>query len=432
MKWLPVLFSSILAIAVLDRLPLSLFGISLSAYRLLSLPLLFVALVLLLWYGRLRWFGIRSTLLFLVGFLLAMAFSSFGAAQPEISFLHLLRYLEYSLVSILLYLILRSHWSLQHWRSFSWWMLFVAFLSAMSVLSDFAGITAFYRLFEEARPFVRHVGILGEANYAGMKLAILLPFAFYLAASAARARHGWTLTIAGGAGLVVAFALFITGSRVAGLLATLAVIGFLLKEFRWLRQPRVIALFVLILGLFVTVIISLQQGPLTQAFDYLRNRYGLLITFVRTGQEELGPVRETSLKERLEVLQTGLEIFRDYPAFGVGLSHFPLVVGQYNPSYSGVYSHNTYLSVLAELGLFGTIFFLSLIVRMLQLFVRASLSQPPESGFYFYLLLSYLVLLTGFTFLHELDNKYFWTLYVPAALCLETSKRQAKKSAQVT
>ncbi len=426
-----MLFSAILAIAVLDRLSISLFGAHLSVYRLLSLPLLFIALLLLLRHGRLRWFGIRPTLLFLAGFLLAMGFSSFGAAQPEISFLYLLRYLEYTLVSILLYLIVRSQRSPRHWHSFCWWMLLSAFFSAMTVLSDFAGITAFYRLFEEARPFVRHVGILGEANYAGMKLATLVPFIFYLAASAARARHGLTLAFVSGAGLIVAFALFITGSRVAGLLAALAGIGFLLKEFHGLRQPRVMALFVLILGLFLSAAISFQPGPLAQAFDYLRNRYGLLLTFVRTGQEELGPVRETSLKERLDVLQTGLKIFRDHPVFGVGLSHFPLIIGQYNPSYSGVYSHNTYLSVLTELGLFGTIFFFSLIVRMLQLFVRASLSQPQESRFDFYLLLSYLVLLTGFTFLHELDNKYFWTLYVPAALYYEASEGRPKGSTQV-
>jgi O-antigen ligase len=260
------------------------------------------------------------------------------------------------------------------------------------------------------------MGILGEANYAGAKLAILLPFILHLTSwYAQKRRWGW-LALVIGAGITVSLALFITGSRMGGLLASVALAVFLLREIRWLRQPRVILLFAAILGLLLAPALFRSRGPMSQALEYISSRYGLVITFLRSGTEEFRGVRETSLRERIEVFEAGLEMFADHPLFGAGLAQFPYTIQLYNPLYSGVYSHNTYLTVLAELGLTGAIFFILLSGRMFVLLCRA---LTNHSGIYFYMVLSFALLQMGFLFLHDLDNKYYWTLFLPVCFYLE-------------
>jgi O-antigen ligase len=414
---LACLFGALVFIAVLDRLPLSIFGFSVSAYRFLSLPLLITIIFTLLRSGWIPWAQQGPMSLLLLGLLLSMALSSLFSTDPEIALLHLLRYLEYALIALLLSAILCTHWQERYWLPFAWTLLLSALFASATVLTDFWGATAFYRWYEAERPYVRHMGILGAANYGSAKLVVLMPFIFYLGAFYAQRRRWGALSFVIGAGLIVSIALFITGSRMGGLLASIALAVFLLREIRWLRKPRVILLFAAILGLLLTASISFGEGPMSQAFRYVSNRYGVLISFLRSGEESYNRVRESSLRERIEVFRAGLRMFADHPLLGIGLAHFPLVIGEYDPRYSRVYSHNTYLSVLAELGLIGILFFIFLCRQMFFLFHRAFMT---DKGFYFYLFLSYILLLIGFLFLHELDNKYFWTLFLPISLYLAT------------
>ncbi len=413
---LAFLFGTLVFIAVLDRLPLSVFGFSVSAYRLLSLPLLITIIFTLLRSGWIPWAQQGPTAFLLLGLLLSMALSSFFSTNPEIALLYLVRYVEYALIALLLSAILCTHWQERYWLPFAWTLLLSALLASATVLSDFWGATAFYRWYEPDRPYVRQMGILGEANYAGAKLAILMPFILYLTSWYTQKRRWGRLALVIGAGITVSFALFITGSRMGGLLASVALAVFLLREIRWLRQPRVILLFAAIFGLLLAPPLFRSRGPMLQAFEYISSRYGLVITFLRSGTEEFRGVRETSLRERIEVFEAGLEMFADHPLFGAGLAQFPYTIQLYNPLYSGVYSHNTYLTVLAELGLAGAIFFILLSGRMFVLLYRA---LTHHSEIHFYMLLSFVLLQMSFLFLHDLDNKYYWTLFLPICLYLE-------------
>jgi len=234
------------------------------------------------------------------------------------------------------------------------------------------------------------------------------------------------------AGLIVALAIFVSGSRMGGLVAAAILGGFLLKEIRWLRQPKVLITFFIAFGLVAASLIFLPQQPLLQASRYLTNRYGIVVTFLQTGEEQFHEVRETSLRERIDVFWAGLQMFITRPLQGIGPGNFPLVIGDYDPNYSSVYSHNTYLSVLAELGIIGYLFFILLCLRMLVSIYRISRSPGSQDGsFYTYLLLSCLALFFIFIFLHDFDSKYFWTVFLPVALFADSQAHSTSSTVSI-
>lgn len=413
---LSFLFGLSVAIAVLDRLPISP-SVPISVYRVVHVPIFIGIIFLLFSRGQIRWTAYNPTLFLLAGFALSMILSTFSAAHQFAAFLELMRYLEYSFIAVLLFLVIRNYWQASYWIAFSWAMLLTALFSSITILTDFWNVTGFYRWYTAERPYVRHMGILGEANYGAAKLCVLLPFILFLESWYIRRREWGKVFCTTGAGVVVVLAIFVSGSRMGGLIAAVILGGFFLKEIRWLRQPKVLLILSGALGLLVAALFSLPQQPLLQASRYLTDRYGIVVNFLQTGEEQFREVRETSIQERIDVSRAGLQMFTARPLLGVGPGNFPLVIGDYDPDYSAVYSHNTYLSVLAELGIAGFFFFILLCGRMLVSTYR--LSQSPASGswsFYRFLFVSLLVLFLVFFFLHDLDSKYFWTLFLPVAL----------------
>lgn len=421
-----LLFTGLIALAVLDRLPVSApllpelpgFDFQLSAYRLASLPLLAAILFLLLYRRRLPWTGTEPTALCMWGLLAAMAASALSAPSPSLSLLHLLRFVEYALISQLLAAVLLVAWRPNRWRWLAWGVTLSAVGASLTILTDFFGLSHFYLLYESQRPYVRHMGLLGEANYAAAKLVILLPFLLQLGLRAfreGRSREGYAAILST---LIVLFALFITGSRMGGLLVLILALLYGLQGFRWLLRPKVLLSATVAALIVLGAAWALNERALSQAFRYISQRYALLATFLTTGQEAFGPVRETSLKERLAVLQGGIQMFADHPLLGVGLAHFPLRIGEYQARYGGYYSHNTYLTVLAELGLLGSFFFTALLIRVFVLLRRAAVLHPERYS-YSALQNSYVLLLVAFFFLHDLENQYLWALFLPFALYLE-------------
>lgn len=407
--WFSRGYGLLLAVAVLDRLPLP--G-GISAYRAVSLPLL-VVILLSLRGRRLRGLRRDSVGFALLLFLVLAGGSAFFARRPEVAFLHLLRLGQYALWAALLAVALGTCRSRGTRATLHRWLALSAWLASLTVLSDFWGLTSFYRWFQTEAPWVRQMGILGEANYAGSKLAVLFPFLWAQLARCARSRRWTGCALWLGANATVGLALFITGSRLGGLLTVGGLLVVLWKERRavWrLRVWLVVGLVVLALALAGT----LTTGSFLQrAFRYLGNRYVLLVTFLSEGSEQYRGIRETSLAERRAMLQASLRMFQEHPWTGVGLAHFPLEVGRYVPGADGFYAHNTYAAVLAETGLLGALVFVTLCVSTLAALLRQARVGGQEG---FYSALSCGLLLVGLAFLHELDNKYFWTLFLPLAL----------------
>lgn len=173
------------------------------------------------------------------------------------------------------------------------------------------------------------------------------------------------------------FALFLL---VAASLLTLA-----WRPGRWRRNlvgnlPGNLAL-VLLPGAYLLygVLVTHSRGGLIGlailVFFLLEKKFGKIISLVAAGgllrllffAGAAGPRAisisrsDPSTAGRIEVTQTGLDMFRSSPVFGVGFGQFTV----HNPSLT---AHNSLLLCLAELGVFGTVFWLGLIVfSMLEL-----------------------------------------------------------------
>jgi len=84
-------------------------------------------------------------------------------------------------------------------------------------------------------------------------------------------------------------------------------------------------------------------------------------------------VSEGTLNHRTLIWAAGLHVFRDHPLLGVGAGAFgPSVLSLLDIDYI---AHNSFLSVLVELGIVGALIFLSLLVGMAYVALRM---QPPQ------------------------------------------------------
>ncbi len=74
---------------------------------------------------------------------------------------------------------------------------------------------------------------------------------------------------------------------------------------------------------------------------------------------------EGSAAERLELQKVGWQIFLDHPVFGVGLGTYPMANAAYAPEMGMKDTHNTYLRLVAEVGLPGLVIWCALIASVL-------------------------------------------------------------------
>ncbi|MEO8464678.1 MAG: O-antigen ligase family protein [Gammaproteobacteria bacterium] len=88
---------------------------------------------------------------------------------------------------------------------------------------------------------------------------------------------------------------------------------------------------------------------------------------------------EGSAEQRLEVLRAGWQMFKDHPAFGVGLGAFGEAMSQYDAALTGYSAHNTYLNLAAETGVVGLLLWLACVASVLRYAYR-SRKHAPDSA----------------------------------------------------
>jgi len=429
---LVLFFALNLAIAVLDRISVPP-GVGLSLYRVIST--VFILLIIFLLVNKtsinVNHFGSLPLLLF--GFLFIIFSTSIFAVFKRNSLIYGLRYLEYTFIALLLSAILINFWKHEHEKILALALAFSAFFSSLTILTDFLNLTSFYKLFTPTRPYVRHIGILGEANYGAEKLCLILPFIFFLLDRYTKKEDWGKVLFVFIVITLVLFSIFLSGSRLAGILVLVQVIGLLFREKSYLMDFRLQVLTLLLLSIIFLILIISPFNQLSSAGKYIMKRYGIMVNFLQSGAEQFRNVTESSIQERIEVTKIGLKMFADRPFSGVGLGNFPNKIGNYNTQYSGVYSHNTYLSLLSETGIFGFFCFLFLLYYVgKKLFYSFWQSVTPQFShnlnliekkkdgvFTFYLLLSFCSLLVLLFFLHDLSNKYLWTFFFPYAILID-------------
>jgi O-antigen ligase len=185
-------------------------------------------------------------------------------------------------------------------------------------------------------------GTIGDANYYGQSLLILLPFAFYLIFES---RTLAARLVGAGAAACLLAAIVYTYSR-GDALAVAAMLG-AAALYKKLNPTY-------LLVLLVAGIVALPFLP----SSYLDR----LTTVFQTAQGNQQTIyNETSIRGRAGAQQAAIAMFLDHPILGVGRENYPLHQLEYLAGTSlaykakGIPPHNLYLEVAAEHGVLGLI-----------------------------------------------------------------------------
>ena len=187
---------------------------------------------------------------------------------------------------------------------------------------------------------ITYLGFLSDPNDLSMVFLMTLPFALYL--SKVSSSFIFRLAYLAAAGVIL-YGVYLCNSRgsVLGLASMLFVYG--VHRYGWVRS---------------LIVVPLMLGP-------------LLV---------LGPSRmnemsadEESAAGRIDAWYEGFDMLRSHPIFGVGKGLF----GEHNGNLT---AHNSFVLAIAELGVFGYFFWLSIVfVSGVMLYRILRSEEPPPS-----------------------------------------------------
>lgn len=216
-------------------------------------------------------------------------------------------------------------------------------------------------------------------NEIGVILALSLVMSGYLLAKNARLQPVWLLHLP-----ICVLAICLTGSR-GSFLAMLTAL--LMLPFGLASLSRTQKRFALSgLGLIALAAVGFVPQPTWQ-------RIGTI------GSE----VSEGTLTKRTYIWDAGLAVYREHPIVGVGAGAFGASV--YSKLDIPYVAHNSYLSVLVELGIVGAVLFAMLLA---SLFWSAAQLPSPDSRAWIILLLTWAVAVFSLTWEHR---KPTWLLF---------------------
>ncbi|MEO5953110.1 MAG: O-antigen ligase family protein, partial [Chloroflexia bacterium] len=216
--------------------------------------------------------------------------------------------------------------------------------------NDFGGL-AQYRVSDIAgdSEAARPGGTIGDANYYGQLLLVVVPIAMYLLFdSKTRLMRLIGLACTG----ILTVAVIFTYSR-----GDAVALGAIVVATVIFRRPNPL----IIVGGLVALVLSIPLLP--------ANYMARLTTVLDVAQGNQQTIYgEDSIRGRAGATQAAIEMFADHPFFGVGRENYPLYQLEYLNGTGfakvakGIPPHNLYLEVAAEHGLMGLIVFGGLLV----------------------------------------------------------------------
>lgn len=418
-KIIAFVFPLSIFIMIFDRLQVYP-NVNMSMYRALQMPILVVIVIFLLGQKKLKFNLYNLTPILLFGFIFSVLISTLTAVYQELSLIEARGIIELIILSFIIFFFIKNQWNEESREILAKMMMIAGALSGLSVITDLIGWTHFYRLYSEVMIYMRPYGILGEPNYAAGKLGIFLPFAFYCIENYRQSKNYFKCYLSIICTFLIITAIFFTGSRMGGAISVFSIFVFVAKEFKRLLSWKIMIsmIIVFLIILFVNIIFPIRINSLESPISYTKDSYNALFQYLLTGEEILG--RE-SLTTRVYLFRGGINIFLQYPLFGVGPGNFKYISDKYLSIRVNEYSHNTFITVLTELGIIGFLFFIGICLRIIKN-IYFYYKNSTFQSFYFYLGLSFLNLLIIFFFLHDIKDKYFWGMFVTVSMLLDNKK----------
>jgi O-antigen ligase len=260
-----------------------------------------------------------------------------------------------------------------------------SYVSALSTIYSFVTSTGKNLGLVEGR----YTAVGFDENELGITLALSLVMSCYLLAHNARWRPIWLIHIP-----LCILAICLTGSRGAFISSAVAALifpltfGSLSKGQKWLMLST----------LLVLVVTALAFLPQT--------------TWDRIGTIH-SEVTEGTLTKRTYIWAAGLDVYREHPILGVGAGAFgPSVYSKLDIPYV---AHNSYLSVLVELGAVGGILFAAVLLALLRL---ATLLPKLERRMWMVLLLTWSVAVLSVTWEHRKPTWFLVGLLIAQSAAL--------------
>lgn len=256
----------------------------------------------------------------------------------------------------------------------------------------------------------RAIGLLQDANYFALLIAMAVPPAIFLAL---RSPHWPVRLFWVGISLTLMAGMTKTDSR-SGLLVVLFTIAIGV----WHYRDRLKGLRPKHLGFAMfTVAIVIPLGIAVLPAEYVARIQSL--SMLKSGAHSA----DTSLGRRTSYLVVGGQMIRQNPLLGSGLGTFPIHYAQtgFASSFSENMNepdlfrraHNTYLELFSELGIPGGLSFVALMLMGLRNFERArqgflARGQREQADIATHLGLSLLAMAVFLLFLSAPNHKYLW------------------------
>ena len=223
----------------------------------------------------------------------------------------------------------------------------------------------------------------------GFIVALGIPVAWYLAVSTSTVKMGGLLRLVNYAYIPAAFlAIALSGTRTA-LIAAVPGMAFGLASLSRLRLSARVAIFLLLTS---AILILLPHVQTLQSFQRLGT----------TGAE----IAEGDLQGRIHLWRAGLASIPEHPILGVGSRMFRSV------NSLGKVAHNTFLSVLVEVGLIGFVLFG---IIMTIAFIQAWKHPKWDKSFWLSLLLVWAIGASALTWEHRKETWLFLSLVIASA-----------------
>ncbi|MEM9264987.1 MAG: O-antigen ligase family protein [Cyanobacteria bacterium P01_F01_bin.13] len=302
----------------------------------------------------------------MVGLLVCLLVSSATSLFPMVA-------LKYSLLVgcyvVLLYGVRNSRFSSQQLAQGLVWVGAIAAIISLVLWRP----TADMWLSDDFYDAIRNRFPLGHHNFTGGYFVLVLP----LAVGLGWWHSGWRRWSYGIVGLVVAIALYASGSRGAWLggivLVVIALLGGILRsrgKIRW----RIIALSAVALCLGIVV---LGSNPRVRALVPLN---------LAQSSASYPVVNDGPARDRVFMAQAAGNILQAHPLLGLGPGNLGRVYERYRPIAAGTglnqvqQLHNTPLQIVVELGLGGAVVLLGMIVCLVRLWrnLKRMLPSPQE------------------------------------------------------